>query len=258
MIEYFTVLNIVTYHIYHDGEIEKHIPQRITIGFEKKYKYIYHDKDDNEHEVCIVDWHETNEKKIGKKSTVLSTKESIISDVNISEGQTTRRIRYKNGDIAEYGSNNGNTFWVLYKAKIDNIQLVRMPDELNYTYNGIKIKYNFYNSERKYTCPGALTGFIGALAETGLKIVTTGSCFVYASYFPSVEHINGKSIDTLYLNDADEQKFINAMHKFNFNKQITGKHKKKFDNAIQESKGTLHDSHLHSGFDESLIKVIKT
>lgn len=77
-----------------------------------------------------------------------------------------------------------------------------------------------------------------------------------ASCFTSYEHVNGKSIDTLYLND-DEQNFINAMHKFNFNKQITGKNKKKFDNATQETKGTLHDSHLHSGFDDSSVKEIK-
>lgn len=69
--------------------------------------------------------------------------------------------------------------------------------------------------------------------------------------------MNGKSIDTLYLNDDDEQNFINAMHKFNFNKQITGKNKKKFDNATQEKKGTLHDSYLHSGFDDSSVKEIK-
>ena len=47
------------------------------------------------------------------------------------------------------------------------------------------------------------------------------------------------------------------MHKFNFNKQITGKDKKRFNNATPEQRGTLHNSHLHSGFNESSIKEVK-
>ena len=37
------------------------------------------------------------------------------------------------------------------------------------------------------------------------------------------------------------------MKKFGFNKQVTGRNKKVFTDAIQEKKGTLHNSHLHSG-----------
>ena len=45
-----------------------------------------------------------------------------------------------------------------------------------------------------------------------------------------------KALILLFINDKDEQKFINAMNKFNFIKQIIGKDKKKFVNAIQEKK----------------------
>ena len=60
--------------------------------------------------------------------------------------------------------------------------------------------------------------------------------------------------NTVYLNDKDEQLFITAMKKFGFNKQITGRNKKVFSDAIQERKGTLHNSHLHSGFNEAVVK----
>ena len=48
---------IVTYHIYQNGKIEKHIPEKISPGFERKYKYVYHDKDDHKHEIGICEWH---------------------------------------------------------------------------------------------------------------------------------------------------------------------------------------------------------
>lgn len=253
-------IKCVTYHIYWnsetEGKIEKHIPKQITEGFENKYQYIYHDKEGKEHEICTGDWHKTKEKNIGKKYEAKPTHKKIISDKNVVEGQTRKRVLYENGDIAEYGSNNGKTFWVLYTANSSEIELVKMPDELNYS-NSINVKYDFSNTQRRYTSPGSLAGFIGALAENNLKLTTTGSCFVSASCFPSQEHVNGKSIDTLYLDNINEQKFIDAMHKFNFNKQITGKDKKRFNNATPEQRGTLHNSHLHSGFNESSIKEVK-
>jgi hypothetical protein len=97
------------------------------------------------------------------------------------------------------------------------------------------------------------------LADCGLKLQTTGSCFKDASSFPSSEHANGKSIDTIYLDDINEQKFITSMHKYGFRvKQVVGAHKKAFLHAIREKmptdkSKTLHDSHLHSEFLESFV-----
>ena len=47
--------DIVTYHIYANGEIEKHIPKSIKSGYEKKYAYIYHDKSGSLHELGTYD-----------------------------------------------------------------------------------------------------------------------------------------------------------------------------------------------------------
>jgi hypothetical protein len=47
-------IKLVTYHIYWnsgtEGKIEKHIPKQITKEFENKYRYIYHDKEGQEHD----------------------------------------------------------------------------------------------------------------------------------------------------------------------------------------------------------------
>ncbi len=250
---------IVTYHIYHDGKIEKHIPQEISKGYEQKYKYVYHDENGNEHEICICDWHTTKEKADGVIVSAPNRKDPNIIEYkeNLNEGDTQKRVKFKNGDIAEYGNHpQKKLIWRLYKALNKNVEIVRMPDEINYSKDNVKVRYSFSNTKRRYTGPDPLAGFIGALAETGLQLTTTGSCFAEGSCFPSSEHVNGKSVDTLYLNDDDEQKFINAMHKFNFNEQITGKDKKKFDNARKEKKGNLHNTHLHSEFKPGSIKEI--
>ena len=251
---------IVTYHIYHDGKIEKHIPQEISKDYKQKYKYVYHDEKDNEHEICICDWHTTKEKANGVIVSAPNRKDPNIIEYkeNLNEGDTQKRVKFKNGDIAEYGKHpKKGLIWRLYKALNENVEIVRMPDEINYIKDDVIISYVFSNTKRRYTGPDPLAGFIGALAETGLQLTTTGSCFAEGSCFPSSEHVNGKSVDTLYLNDNNEQKFINAMHKFNFNKQITGNNKKKFDNAKQDLKSNLHNTHLHSEFESGSIKEIK-
>ncbi|MWP50356.1 hypothetical protein GQ592_11220, partial [Gilliamella sp. Lep-s21] len=254
------ILGIITYHIYWntetEGKIEKHIPKRISNENIDKYKYIYHDKEGNEHKICTVEWHKTKEKQNGIIYSNKPTHSKITKDNNVIEGDTRRRVKYENGDIAEYGRHptKGN-IWRLYKSTGKEIELIRMPDQLDYRKNNIKIQYTFSQTQRRYTGPNVLAGFIGALADCNLKLVTTGSCFRDASCFPSSEHVNGKSIDTLYLDNVDEQKFIDSMHKFGFNKQITGAHKKKFNNAIPEKIGSLHDTHLHSEFKDSTIQI---
>ncbi|MCU7618771.1 hypothetical protein NZ698_16370 [Chryseobacterium sp. PBS4-4] len=249
--------DIVTYHIYSGGDIEKHIPKVIKSGFEKKYKYVYHDTSDKEYIVCTVEWNKTDGKKTGvNQGNVKPTHSKIIYDKIVNEGQTERRVIYENGDVAEHGSNKGKTFWNLYKSEGKKIELVRMPDSLDIAIPNSRIKYNFSDTQRRYTCPGALAGFIGALAECGFTdILTTGSCFKYATCFPSVKHVNGQSIDTKYINRAREEKFVKAMSKFHFNKQITG------NDTTHTYPGTAHqgdhNDHLHSGFDESQVKIKK-
>ncbi|WP_144283902.1 hypothetical protein [Chryseobacterium echinoideorum] len=59
--------DIITYHIYENGTIEKHIPKTIKEEYKQRYKYVYHDKDKNEHEICIVDWFTVDRRNNGFK-----------------------------------------------------------------------------------------------------------------------------------------------------------------------------------------------
>lgn len=252
--------DIVTYHIFHDGKIEKHIPKTIKPGYEKKYKYVYHDSKNGEHEICLADWHTTKEKGVGQVYKTKPTHSKVISDKNVSEGNTSRRVKYENGDIAEYGSHpRKGIIWLLYKAGKSDVELLRMPDNLNYKKDNVSISYSFTGTQRRYTGVHAFAGFIGYLAKSGLKLQTSGSCFSEGSSFPSQEHCNGRSVDTYYLKVVEnDQKVIDSAIFFHFTEVLTGEDSycKKLKRA--GNGGTLHNSHLHSGnFDSSIIKIIK-
>jgi len=252
--------DIVTYHIFYDNKIEKHIPQKIKKGNETKYRYIYHDPKGNEHEITIVDWHATKEKGVGQVYNTKPTHSKIISDRIVSEGNTSRRIKYENGDIAEYGRHpKKGIIWLLYKAGKQNVELIRMPDSLDYKKDGIYIAYSFSRTQRRYTGADSFAGFIGYLARSGFKLTTTGSCFSEGSSFPSQEHCNGRSVDTLYLGVVEQdQKVIDSANFFHFTEVLKG-----VNNYCKKLKGAgnggiLHNSHLHSGnFNKNVIKIIR-
>ena len=245
---------IITYNIYENHQIIKFIPKNITSG--NKYRYIYHEKSGKKHNICTVDWNTTKKKSNGKLLYSKPTHSNVLYDKNVSEGSTKRRVKYTNEDIAEYGNHPtlGN-IWRLYTASNENILLVRMPDSLNYTDNAIKVSYNFSSTQRRYTSPGHLACFIGALAAIGTKITTTGSCFKEGSSFPSTAHNNGKSIDTVYLSSRiQQQKFITAMYEYGCITQLRGRNTYKYSHTSDG--GALHNSHLHSEFSENKVEVV--
>jgi len=252
--------DIATYHTYADGRIEKHIPKIIKEEYKNKYKYIYHDSKGIEHVICTAEWHTTKEKGIGQVHNTKPTHSKVISDQNVSEGNTSRRVIYENGDIAEYGSHpKKGIIWLLYKAGKNNVELIKMPDSLDYKKENINIAYIFTTTQRRYTGAGAFAGFIGYLAKSGHKLKTTGSCFSGGSSFPSQEHCNGRSVDTLYLGSVEQdQKVIDSAMFFHFTEVLKG-----VNDYCQKLKragngGSLHNSHLHSGnFESSVIKIIK-
>ena len=284
MMGYFNVLSIVTYHIYHDGKIEKHFPKKITSGYEQKYKYVYHDKNDNEHEICICEWHTIKKKLFVNNPTgrytypnhgTVQENKTVVNDGYIkSRAKYTngdihewiktesgvsiyQRLTMTNGDIAEYGYHSktlGNV-WKLYQQQEEEAQLIRIPDSVNYVNDDVIIKYELQETFRKYTNPDVMAGFIGALAEIKENIIVTGSAYEQGSCFPSSLHINGEAIDTLYFSKSTDSKkrqkdkdFINALYKFHFqNFRIGSSYKKIFEKMPGYINGKeLHDSHLHT------------
>ena len=286
---------IVTYHIYHDGKIEKHIPQEISKDYKQKYKYVYHDEKDNEHEICICDWHTIKKKqsdesannlKKGSEDDTFWTHSPILSNNKVSDGNTKRRVFYENGDVAEFGSHDSKgTIWRLFRATANDTELIKIPDSLNKQFDNFKIKYSFIDSQRRYANPGLFAAMLGSIAVYNKSVTTTGSAFKWGSCFPSINHINGMSIDFTYksykgyktveINGKkirerdyhphtsqqykDDEAFLNAMRLF-FEKILVGKnvHFEEFRKLKGVANGGgLHDGHFHAEFSLTKIKEIE-
>lgn len=68
MMNYFKLsLQIITYHIYHDGRIERHVPAELLLESEKRYEYIYHDKNNNVHNIGVFNYREIKNKHLDNK-----------------------------------------------------------------------------------------------------------------------------------------------------------------------------------------------
>jgi hypothetical protein len=247
--------DIVTYHIYENGTIEKHIPKNIKEEYKQKYKYIYHDKEKNEHEICIVEWFKADKRNNGQK--ISSIPKGYINTYNYpSGGNAQTAYEYSNGDICVSGTKYG---YRKYSKGQGKVPLVKMKDSLNYKKNDVKIFYSFQNSQRRYCNPDAYAGFIGALAKLSREdVLCTGMCFADATSYPSVTHPNGDCADTAYYSTLElEQKKVNAFKAFHFEKIYRGS-----GNWYSKLTGTNyssgHEDHLHSGeFNTNIIKTIE-
>lgn len=247
--------DIVTYHIYADGKIEKHIPKEIKLGYEKKYKYVFHDKENKEHEICTVDFIFANKRENG--ITITSIPKGYTNTYSYPRGGNAQTAYvYSNGDICVEGTRYG---FKKYPKGTGKVELVRMKDSLSYNNGNVKIYYSFKSSQRRYCNPESYAGFIGALATLGrTDVLCTGMCFEDATSYPSVTHPNGDSADTAYYSTLTvEQKKVNAFKYFNFKNIYRGK-TGWYPSLIGTKYSKGHEDHLHAGdFDSSIVKTIK-
>lgn len=247
--------SIVTYHIYADGKIEKHIPKEIKSSYKQKYKYVFHDKENKEHEICIVEYIFANKRNNG--ITISSIPRGYTKTYSYPRGGNAQTAYvYSNGDICVEGTRYG---FKKYPKGTGKVELVRMKDNLNYNNGNVKIYYSFKNSQRRYCNPDSYAGFIGALATLGrTDVLCTGMCFEDATSYPSVTHPNGDSADTAYYSTLEvEQKKVNAFKHFNFKNIYRGR-TRWYPDLIGTKYSKGHEDHLHAGdFDSSIVKTIK-
>ncbi|OWP82647.1 hypothetical protein BWK59_14750, partial [Flavobacterium davisii] len=253
-----TIINakgIITYHIYMNGEIEKHIPKIIDERFSNSYKYILHDRNNKQHEICIVEWHETDKRNNGKK--VSSIPKGYIRTYDYPNGGNAQTAYvYQNEDIYVKGTKYG---YRKYSKGDGKVILIRMKDSLNYISGEIKVCYKFSKTQRRYCNPDAYAGFIGALAKLNrTDISCTGMCFEDATSYPSLTHPNGDCADTSYYSTLEvEQEKVDAFKAFHFEKIYRGKGSwySKLNGTIYS---TGHEDHLHSGeFNTNKVTIIK-
>ncbi|MFZ0597439.1 MAG: hypothetical protein WAM46_10695, partial [Flavobacterium sp.] len=84
--------DIVTYRIYSDGKIEKHIPKKIKEDLKNKYKYVYHSKDNVEHLLGVFNFKLTTEMNKGNKA---GKNEVELVDIREFKGYSSSTIKLK-------------------------------------------------------------------------------------------------------------------------------------------------------------------
>ena len=233
----FQTKDIIIYHIYENGNIEKHIPKEIKDEYIDKYKYVYHDKSDNEHEICTVKFTTVQKWIVGSRENGGNGWERRVAD-----GKT----RY-------YQKGNGQA------------ELIKVNLPINYNINGVVIKLGD-NTDREYMNPKAFASMLGAIAECGYSdFKFNGSTSSDGTGAPSVTHVNGSSFDFRYLRkdktgnslnintepnllDIERQeKFIDALIKFGYSKFYSYNIRINNRNFILKNSTHLadHDHHLH-------------
>uniref|UniRef100_UPI0040472CE5 glycoside hydrolase family 24 protein n=2 Tax=Flavobacterium sp. TaxID=239 RepID=UPI0040472CE5 len=262
---------IVTYRIYKDGIIEKHIPKNIKKGFENKYKYIYHGSKNVQNEICTVDWEEIDNVAYNKKDQPKSVPKGYTSseDFDITGVNQKHLYKYADGSVIATGDagEGGGTATKKYTKGTGKSILVKIPEPLNYDSKGVKVKMTFENTIRKYMGADHFAALIGALAECSYdSVISEGSAMKDGTCFPSTTHVNGQSIDTDYFYDSkgklkqkEQQDFIDAFAKFGFKdfyyspsmSFIKPKNTRKF------SIDNHHKAHLHCGAEKITVLIIK-
>ena len=171
-------------------------------------------------------------------------------------GEAQTNYYYANGNIVTSGTNTANPI-VRYGVMATNVTLVRMPDSLGINSNGTVIDYVFSGTQRRFCNPQCFAAFVGALAQFGQRMTSTGMCFGDATSYPSVSHPNGDSVDTTYASTlATEQLKVNGFHDYGFAHILRGQNGWKA--ALQNSTyHTYHETHLHSGdFNDAFLQIL--
>jgi len=235
--------DIVTYRIYSDGKIERHIPKKIKEDFMNKYKYVYHSKDNIEHLLGIFNFKLTTEMN---KGNVAGKNEVELIDIREFKGYSSSTTKLKfltiNSDSKRYYINPDCYAGLLGAMASMNIDYLGFNGFSNYEAKSTGGSSSHRNGEK---------GDLRYLSkkQKGEPTILQDSHF-----------------------DVDMQnKFNDSLYKFGwgrlekmYSEYFT--HNKKNNYLLNHTKhmrkdgkdGYRHYHHLHlAGFDHSIVKIIK-
>ncbi len=246
-----------TYNIYRmNGTARKRLG-KVDNDSSTQTTYFYLDRYDNE--LNIVTCNKTSVASRGNGRVSGSVPAGYTSSSPApAGGEAQTNYYYADGRIATRGTNGTNAV-VTYARGVGNVDLVRMPDGLTVNRNGVIISFAFSGTRRRFCNPQCFAAFVGALAQFGALMTSTGMCFGDATSYPSVSHPNGDSIDSTYTSSlAVEQRKVNAFHDYGFAHILRGQ--TGFYGQLQNSTyHANHETHLHAGdFDDAFLHDLLT
>ncbi|OCG18109.1 hypothetical protein [Gilliamella sp. WF3-4] len=243
MVGYFNIksIGIVTYHIYHDGNIEKHIPQEILEGYEQKYKYVYHDKRNNIHQLGIYDYIEIQNNFYPHQRYGLTKYIHLIDLRNVSQ------------DYSQYG--------LVYRFNVDSDQQrYFMNGDTLASFLGAMLEVNFTD----ISCNGFSTIKGGSGSSKSHRNGYHGD-FKYLKKDGILTKGAGTSlfidVHPELLDVERQNKWNDALYKFGWTNMLGWSYTlngvKKFPNHITKDTNN-HNHHLHVQFyDMKKVKEIK-
>ena len=245
MLDRFINPGIVTYHIYHDGKIEKHIPQEISKRYEQKYKYVYHDANKNQHEIGIFNIYKTKAMEIG--NVALDYDVELINVKEFEEGYSS-----KDGSvIAKFSTfNSDHDRWYINPNCFAGLLGAML--ELNIDYLGFN-GFSTYDA-KSVESKSHINGIAGDLRYLSIYKLGEPTLLTHSHFdFEKQNEFN----DALY-------KFGWARTSLMYSEYFT--YKKKSNTLLNYTKhmhkegkgGYAHHHHLHiCGFDHDLIVNIR-
>ena len=231
---------IDTYRIYYDGNIEKYIFNNLPYDKEKKYQYVYHDEEGNEHEIGIFKFLETTEMK---KGNIAGTKKVELIDIREFKGYDNNGVKLKFLQIKD------NTRFYINPDCYAG--LLGAMATLNIDYLGV----TGFSDNKAKSVGGSKSHINGEKGD--LRYLSTNrkgeSTYLQHSHF-DVEQQN-KFNDALYLFGWGRlEKMYSEYFTYNGNSKYLLNHTK----HMKEKGEYEHYHHLHlSGFDHTLIKIIE-
>ena len=231
---------IDTYRIYYDGNIEKYIFNNLPYDKEKKYQYVYHDEEGNEHEIGIFKFLETTEMK---KGNIAGTKKVELIDIREFKGYDNNGVKLKFLQIKD------NTRFYINPDCYAG--LLGAMATLNIDYLGV----TGFSDNKAKSVGGSKSHINGEKGD--LRYLSTNrkgeSTHLQHSHF-DVEQQN-KFNDALYLFGWGRlEKMYSEYFTYNGNSKYLLNHTK----HMKKEGEYEHYHHLHlSGFDHTLIKIIE-
>ena len=234
---------LVSYHIYFGGKIEKHIPKEIREQDRKKYKYIYHDKNGEEHVLGTFNYTLTKEMN---KGNIAGNNSVELIDIREFKGYSSNEVKLKFLTL--------NTSSKRYYINPDCYAgLLGAMADMNIDYLGFN---GFSNFEAKST-GGSSSHRNGEKGDLRyLSKNKKGEATILQDTHFDVPNQN-KFNDALYnFGWGRLEKMYSEYFNYAGNKSYLLNHTKHM--RKDGPKGYRHYHHLHlSGFDHSLIKIMK-
>lgn len=258
----------------------------------KKVTYYFHDALGNEHNICTtISLTTTAKVREAWNNTIVTgnalnpAEREFLVQRHAGEKIDAIRMRFfengtyvegRAGSPAEY-LNDAPNAWRWYRSDITNfIDLVDADilhstysgpnpvTALNYERGGVRIRFDWQHTRRRWGNPDVFAGILGALQtlyerDRTLTMTTAGMAFEDASCYPSTEHVNGEALDSNYFaQHNDNQEFINQLWYWGFRTFRVGAGMV-YNHATADGGAppTLHTSHLHTThFDHDTVKII--